>query len=254
MIEIIRESNFWKYRSIAVAGPGRGNGASTLAVNLAKYIEEVHGRTVCFTECVGNDENVCLSYDRYGMEKRFERTDFDNIYDQILEDKSVSCNNWDGKINWRLRPSDRSGENRSSEKQLDLSNDSRAWRLLSSARGDYLVFDIDYTGIYRDFLKDMDLILAVIDPLPSKLASQLENIAALQKLSCEGSNIIWIINKMNDGVSRRQVKKLFRGEKLVFFDFLDYCMLYGAEYRCGYLWDIPQIKEKFMELFTKISQ
>lgn len=254
MIKIKNENNLWKYRSIAVVGTGRENGASTVAVSLSRYIEEVYGRTVCFTECVGSHRQPCLAYDRYGMEKRFQRTGFDNIYEQILSDMPVSCNNWEGQINWRLRPPCRDSENLPVYDWRKMSCDSRAWRLLSSARGDFLVFDIEYTGIYRDFLKDMDLVLAVVDPLPSRIMSQLDNIAALQKLRSDGCHMIWIINKMNDGVSRRQVKKLFRGEKVFFFDFIDYCMLYGAEYRCGYLWDIPEIKEKFKALFTEISQ
>ena len=58
---------------------------------------------------------------------------------------------------------------------------------------------------------------------------------------------------MNDGVSKREVKKIFRTDKIIFIDEIATEILYACEYKCAYPWEDEACRKAFWGIFTKAS-
>ena len=125
-------------------------------------------------------------------------------------------------------------------------------RLQSIARGDYNIFDIDSSSDFDFMLKDMDALFVVASPLPSRMIREAERIKEF-KLLADHINIVWVINHMNGGVSKREIKRVFRSDKMLFIDELGVQNLYACEYKCTYPWVDEECRKQFWGIFTKVS-
>lgn len=205
---------------IGLIGISAGAGASFLAGCLARYL----ANTGKHSPSVAELGKGCL-FDSYGMDKRFAGRQFFHFYQALHENKRIrGMRNQDEGINWILQSPEERGIRLSFEQKL---------RLVNHAVGDVVLCDLsgnpdpDY-----ELLQSMDRILAVIDPMPSKMLGGYEMLTKLKLLETEQNEMIYVINKMNEGVNRRQMLQFLNIRKPVFLPLINPECIYTAEYNC----------------------
>ncbi|MDD3169690.1 MAG: hypothetical protein PHC91_09575 [Eubacteriales bacterium] len=205
---------------IGLIGISAGAGTSFLAGCLARYLANTgkHSPTVA-------ELGKGSLFDSYGMDKRFAGRQYFRFYQALKENKRIrGMRNPDEGINWILQSPGERGIRLSFEQKL---------RLVNHAMGDMILCDLsgeqapDY-----ELLQNMDRILAVIDPMPSKMLGGYEILSNLKLLETEQNDIIFVINKMNNGVNRRQMLQFLNIRKPVFLPMLNPECIYTAEYNC----------------------
>ena len=78
------------------------------------------------------------------------------------------------------------------------------------------------------YLGDLDVIVGVIDPLPSRLKEGVPRFAVLK--ATEG--VLWLVNKDNTGVDHRELKKFLELDDYFSQEALNYETVCRAEYSC----------------------
>ena len=101
-----------------------------------------------------------------------------------------------------------------------------------------------------DILPEMDAVILVIDPLPSRLISTYSKI---ERLLITISGIIPLVNKMNKGVHRGEVARFLGTKYFCTFPFVNPENLYKAEFNCVMPYDIPIIKKETEVGLKKLS-
>ena len=234
-------------RNIGVMGSGSGNGTTTVATALAHYYGKMNHR-VCYTECKDPDRRSHLFYDSADMKRHFPNEEIISVYSNIKLEKPIrNLRNVKNNVNWRIvTPED-------VENQYILTERER-WELITSAMGDICVFDFESNGKWDNFISNMDLIILVIDPLPSKLIRDRNRMIDIQSLDNGEVPFFHLVNHMNDGVSKRQIKKYITGSNPLFIKSIDLEKVYALEFRCKPLWSDPEVDGIFANTFAKISE
>lgn len=234
-----------QYR-IGVTGLGQSTGTTFVATALAFYFRD-QGRQVSFTECLNPAARGTLFFDQVAMDKRFSHRAFDDIYGRLAEDgPALRRQNKEAGIIWRLATPENCRE------RLTLTMVQRA-RLIGTGREEVCIFDVEADYSWDDYLADMDVVFVVADPLPSKLIGSRERYRRLKKLELAGCRIIWIVNKMNPGVDKKQVRNYLKSNHLLWMEMVNPGSIYEDEYRCRFHWENTEIQKKFLEIFTKVS-
>lgn len=213
---------------IGVVGLSPGAGAGFISVFLARALAEtgVYQPVVLETGGYG-------LYDILGMDKHFAGREYFRFFDAVRNDKSIrgKSNELYG-VNWILRSPEES------DTKMDLLE---LIRMMNHASGDMIICKISCIRgeeLWK-LLADMDKVLVVIDPLPSKM---LAGHKLLCKFRTAGLPVIYSVNKMNGGVSRRELLGYLKQKKLIYFPMLDQETVYGAEYSCRPAYDMPFVK------------
>ena len=171
-------------------------------------------------------------YDSLAMDKRLPAGRYFSFHHTVAVDRSIRgrANLVDG-VNWMLVDG--------REPELDLY---RRLRLVHNAEGE-LVFcrlsGVPEAELWK-LLPEMDRILVVIDPLPSSMLAGYERLCQLRT---EGSPITYIVNKYNDGVDRRELLQFLNINKPVSIPMVPPEAVYGAEYACRTVYDMPQARK-----------
>lgn len=235
-----------QYR-IGVTGLGQGVGTTFVATALAFYFRE-QGRQVSYTECLNPATASTLLYDQVAMEKRFAHRHFDDTYGHLTEEGPIQRNqNKEAGIFWRIASPD------NCEEKVTLNQRQKA-RLISAAREEVCIFDMEADYSWDDYLMDMDVIFVVADPLPSKLIRSRGRYRTLKKMELAGCRVIWIVNKISDGVDRKQVKNYLKADDLYWIEAFDTEKIYADEYLCRFHWENTEIQRRILEIFTKLSR
>lgn len=233
---------------IAVTGTGECVGASFTAAGLAVFFAR-RGRKVTYTEIGDPVRMRRLMYDAIALDRRLGRENVKAVYRSIREmepQKSLRVNLSDG-ISWRvITPED--VDDGLNPEPADIS------RMISSADGDVQIFDVSAGEKFNGCLLDMDLVVAVTDPMPSKLMRQRERIKFLKRLEASGNRVMWTVNRMNDGVSKRQIQGFLREEQILYLNDIPPEAVYTGEFRCRLPHADGKVMEVFADSFTKISQ
>lgn len=240
-------------RRIAVTGTGECVGATFVAAGLCMFFAE-NGLKVSYTE-VGNPGKMRrLIYESAALDKRIGPERVKSVYRAVKEKSPVNgagdlhrAANVSGGISWRVITPEDAAENMA----LD---EGEAARLIATADGMIQVFDVAADEAFDGCLLDMDAVIAVADPMPSKLMRQQDRIRMLKRLEAAGNRVIWLINRMNDGVSRRQIQGFLREEQVLYMEEMPAETVYTAEFRCMLPHGDREIMEKSEGVFTKISQ
>lgn len=171
-------------------------------------------------------------YDALGIDKRFAGREFADFSVLLAEGKSIrGIRNIDERINWALEVpgemkakrehtltlNDKTGRAGGEYGLDDVFNGSTAipetlncMRLVNNIYGDFIVCDFgDGTGFgqeRRALYEDMDVIICVIDPLPSRLLGASEHLSFVKMLELRGHRVFTVINKDNAGVNRRELR------------------------------------------------
>ena len=232
---------------IGVTGLGQGVGTTFVATALAFYFRD-QGYSVSFTECLQPKDCSSLYYDQVAMDKRFAHRTFQDIYQKIQEEEPVhSVKNKEAGILWRLPTPDNCKD------KLILTSRQQA-RLLGAGREEVCIFDMEADYSWDDFLMDMDVIFVVTDPLPSKMIRSRDRYRPLKKMELSGCRVIWIVNKTNAGVDKKQVKQYLKSDHIFWLEAFDDSWIYEDEYLCRFHWENKEIQRKMTAIFTKVSR
>ena len=231
--------------NIGVTGLGRGMGTTFVATALAFYFRD-QGKQVSFIQCVDMEKTAGLLYDSVAMEQRFARRTFYNYYEKIRNEcPGGTLRNLEEGINWILPGPD--------QREKGALDDVQKQRLVLAVRDDVCIFDIEADYTWDRLLLDMDWIVVVADPLPSKLIHSAPRFRMLKKLELAGSKVIWAVNRDNEGVRRRQVRAYLKGNPDLWIPSFSADKIYRCEYGCSFIWKDEEIKRKMVEIFTKVS-
>ena len=218
---------------IGVTGIGSGAGATFIASSLAIIIGDLVGGAAYIYE--GEDCEHC----NLGAYRAFEQLSLGSIFDKrkmfdlfYMVKRGLSIEgraNLYHKVNWVVPVPE---ENRKPElKYVSHSyiNYSDVKTLpYESIGGKFIIIDTPAE------LSEMDKILCIIDPLPSKVKEGIKIFDKLKKLQESGSDkkILWIINKNNEFVNQRQLEKFLGTKADYVLDMIPQEEFYRAEYNC----------------------
>ncbi len=232
---------------IGVTGLGQSVGTTFVATFLAFYFAG-KGNSVTFTQCLTASRCNGLLYDSVAMDQRFSNRQFHDVYRMISEDKPVrGTRNMEKGINWILPTP------WILQQERDFDSARRA-RLIQSAKGEICIFDFAAEAEWDCHLADMDKLIVVTDPMPSKLIRSKERFQRLKSLELSGLDTRWLVNKDNSGVSRRQIVSYLRNKKLLWIPQFAPELFYADEFACRFSWENKEIKSKLLDVFTKVSQ
>lgn len=205
---------------VGMIGISPGSGVSFLTGCLARYLANARKYSPAVVE-LGKGS----LFDSFGMDKRFAGRSWFRFYLALTDNRSIrGMHNMDEGINWILRSP--------GEEKISLSF-AQKLRLTGQAGGNVILCDFSGTED-PDFqlLRSMDQIIAVIDPMPSKMLAGYQALCSLKELEVGGNGITYVISKMNKGVNRRQMLDFLRLRNPVFLPLVDPESIYTAEYNC----------------------
>lgn len=236
--------------NIAVTGLGRSVGTTFVGTALAFYCRD-QGKDVSYCQCLTPSKAARLLYDEVAMEQRFLRRSFVDVYEKISSGETVTGTrghtrqlNREEDISWILP----SGKN-----SQDLTESQQA-RLLTIPRGEVCIFDFEAEYQWNHLLMDMDAIVVVVDPLPSRLIHVKERFRFFKRMELSGCPVIWMVNRMNQGVNLRQVKGYLKTNEMLKIPAFPTESMYRCEYDCRFPWEDGEIRRKMMEIFTLLFQ
>lgn len=230
---------------IGIVGISNGVGTSFLTGCLAKYLANTGKHLPAVVE-LGQG----TLFDTYGMDRRFAGRSYYFFYKALTENRSVrGVQNLDEGINWILMSPE--------EEHVQLTFEQKL-RLVCHAKGDIIL--CDFSGrVEEEFelLLNMDQIITVIDPLPSRMLKGYEMLCKIKALEFRQTEIIYVINKLNRGVNRGQMADFLKLKAPVLVPLIPVESIYSAEYNCKIPYTLSEVKkvlkEPFQQLISKIK-
>lgn len=226
---------------IGIIGISTGAGAGFLSGCLARYLANTRKHRPAVIE-LGKGS----LFDSFGMDKRFAGRTYFRFYEMLKENKSIrGMRNMDEGINWILKSPE--------EGKICLSFEQKL-RLVSQAKGDVIICDVSGDG-NPDYqlLQSMDQIVAVIDPMPSKMLEGYHTLCNLKVMEIEKGDMIYVINKMNSGVNRHQMLDFLKIRKPVFLPLISAESIYTAEYNCKIPYTLSEVKNTLQKPLEEIA-
>ncbi|MGI6257342.1 MAG: hypothetical protein ACOYJU_04675 [Anaerovoracaceae bacterium] len=226
---------------IGVVSLGHGAGGTLFALALSQELGQ-RNKAAAYLELSGSGEGKPMVYQMLGMEKRFSRRGFMPVFSQIQNNRRINGReNIEAGINWAiLHPHE-------SMRELNLSPIQRI-KLINNFSGDYIVCDLGCQYL-QEIASEMDMIFAIVDPLPSKLIANRE---MYQKLVGSRQKIIWVLNKDNRGIHRRHFYDYMKIKGHETIPLMQGDILYKAEYNCRLPYEQKEIRETIKPVMEKI--
>lgn len=148
--------------------------------------------------------------------------------------------NIDGGIHWALR---RPGE------PPPVPADQTLLRLLHNVEGDIIVCDIHAHTTMSPLLADLNRLICIFDPLPSRLLASVPAAELCRAAASAGVPVTYVFNKINPGVNLREATRFSGISDYVPFPAVPAEAVYSAEYACRSLASVPEINNALTELF-----
>ncbi len=232
----VRESEDFEYSrkhdriKIGVIGMAHGAGASMVATALAKELTKAKGKRVAFVEGMKVVKGEIQLYDSLGMDKRFLGKTYINFFDEIMRGVSINGKvNLDERINWALWVP--KGMMRNVEAACAVSS-FKFVSLINNIVADVVVCDLNDYAEDEDVLSEMDMVVFVIDPLPSRLIAGYEKLCTIKKIRMFDKKIIFVLNKENEGINKSELFECLRLKPDFSLPLLPSEAIYEAEYNC----------------------
>lgn len=224
-VETNRYEAITEKTKIGVFSLGRSAGATFIATSMAKQLSENQKKIVAYVELGGIQPSMPLTYHALGMNHRFSCKKFKSFYMELKDGNRIkNMMNLDAGINWALHtPADL-------EFNSELSP-LEELKLINNIKGEWIICDFG-SKISSEMLEEMDVLFGVIDPLPSKLLSNKEAYQNLRQSEIAGRNLIWLINRQNAGVGKKNLRLFLKEKKLTTFPLLPEEWFYSAQYNC----------------------
>lgn len=230
---------------IGVMGSGRGVGTSFVATSIAVQWAAQREKAVAFVELFDEERGKSWIYDIVGMDKRFGSRKYESLYNKIKHGRYIrGLTNMDMGVNWAVPgPEDRvSGLTGVQES-----------RLINNISGDVIVCDLGFE-FKEEIIADMDVIVCVVDPKPSKLIASRKLYQQIKQEQINGRKIIWVINKVNGGINKRCFRDYIKIKDAFEIPIIKDIHFYAAEYNCRIPIEQREIKKatgKIIEYIVK---
>jgi len=234
-------------QKIGVVGMSRGAGVTLIATSLAKILSNLEDRKVTLLEiCDRPQEKKTLIYDAVGIEKRFKTREFTRFYNDIRQGASIKGkSNLDERINWGLiTPEDIKEGFRPEPIEIV--------RLINNIQGDFIVCDISECENSEDYLHDMDFVIYVIDPMPSRMIAGYPFMQEVKHLEFKGKKVIWLVNKYNAGINKRDLISFLKIKRYYTIPFISADNFYSAEFNCKIPYEVKGIHDIVKDILEKI--
>lgn len=232
--------NSFEKLKIGVIGLTENAGSAFIASYLARTLGGIKDLRPALVEL--KDSGL---YDGLALAKHFSERDYYSFFEAVKEGESIrGKKNLLQGINWACQlPKDRQIP-LSIPEQLRIVNNISARLVVSILPNE--------TQINRDSpVRDMEVILLVIDPLPSKLLAGHNFLCDIKSLDIP---VIYLVNKMNKGVSKPELTNYLKEKRLHYIPFLDGEDIYSAEYSGRQLYDLPKTKIILDPIFKNLAQ
>lgn len=227
---------------IGIVGIGEGAGVSFVTLCLARFLANTRKARPAVVE-LGKSS----IYDSIGMDKHFAGREFFQFYKALEEGRSVrGKKNMDEGINWIVRSP--------GEFSLDFSFE-RKLQLVDGATGTVVLFDL--SGNCEElpsYFPFMDQVIAVIDPLPSKMLKGYRMLCSVKSYEASGGDVVYVINRDNKGVNHREMRDYLKVRELCSIPMVGQESIYTAEYNCKIPYSITAVKGQITEPIRKISE
>jgi hypothetical protein len=232
-------------KKIGVLGMGPGAGATFVALSLAAEAARTCGKAVAFAELITYYCGKSMTYEILGMDKRFRTRHFECFYSELAGGRYIrQLKNMDQMVNWALAvPAEMSAG-------LELSAADES-RLVNNIYGDIVICDLG--GSFNEKrIREMDVVVCVVDPLPSRLIANHDMFACLRQEEKNGADILWVINRMNSGINMRCFRDYLRLKDAVRIPLVPLEYLYTAEYNCRIPIDQREVRKELAGVFKEI--
>lgn len=234
---------------IGVTGMESAVGKSFIATALAKELSKDKEKHIAYVE-ISSINKLTFLYDSLGMDKRFAGRTFYDFYTEIADGRSIAgLINLDERINWALcvPPNNK----KIKDKKLETIE---FCRLINNVTADSIICDIGQCDGFEQILKEMNVIVFVIDPLPSKLIAAYDQLCHMKKCQLEGQTTIWVVNKYNDGINKRELYDFMKIKHFIKVPVVPQEQIYLAEYNCKLPYSVKLIAEALTEPVRQIIQ
>ncbi|WP_027398785.1 ATP-binding protein [Anaerovorax odorimutans] len=248
--EPIEEYIYREKLKVGIVGSSTSAGASFITVCMARAL----ANTKKYNPVVVEINNSSI-YDSIGMDKRFAGRKFYPFFNTLSKGEPIKGKiNMDEGINWAVR----SPEERSVS--LDLYE---KLMLINNTAGNIILCNFSVASNYKDkediirLLRDMDHILVVIDPLPSKMLVSYDFFKKIKALKSEERFVTYLINKNNNGVIKREMLGFLKIKKPIYIPYINSEYIYKAEYNCKNPYSIAEVKNQLessmREIFHRLN-
>ena len=152
----------------------------------------------------------------------------------------------DEGINWVVRSPAEFSAKVSFEKKLQL---------VDGASGAVVLFDLSGgCEEFQAYFPFMDQIIAVIDPLPSKMLKGYRMLCRIKAYESLGGEVIYVINRDNKGVNHREMRDYLKVRAFCSIPLVGQESIYTAEYNCKIPYSIAVVRKQTEESMRKISE
>lgn len=232
----IRETEDFEYSQrqdrikVGVVGMAHGAGASMIATAIAKELTIGKDKRIAFVEGIKADKGYAHLYDSLGMDRRFLGKTYINFFDEIAHGIRINGKiNLDERINWALYLPNNAVKNNES---CDGISSLKFLSLVNNIVADIVLCDLNDYAYDDEVLADMDALVFVIDPLPSRLIAGYERLCRIKKIRMSGKTTILVLNKDNPGINRAELSDCIRIKPDLSLPLLSSEMIYESEYNC----------------------
>ncbi|MEA4922748.1 MAG: hypothetical protein VB031_05195 [Eubacteriaceae bacterium] len=228
---------------IGVVGAGRGSGTSFIASGIALAAAEHYKKAVAFAELPDGTSGRTWLYDIAGMDKRFGGRNYESLHKKVRHGRYIrGIRNMDSGVNWAACTAE--------DRNSGLTDVQKA-RLINNISGDIVICDM---GINADeeIMADMDAIICVVDPKPSRLIDTRELYQTIKQEQLKGRDVIWVLNKMNGGVNRRCFREYVKIKGAFEIPLIKDIHFYAAEYNCRFPAEQREIKKVSNDILQDI--
>lgn len=237
---------------IGVAGMCQGVGTTVTGTTLAKIASKnIKGR-VMFLEITEPKWHMPMVFDSLGMDKRFAGRDFFDFYSAVSDGTPIrGKSNIDESISWALVTHQNLRNSISLTKQQKI-------HLINNSSYDILVCDIDCGtsdsfGIdqWEALADEMDVLVFVIDPMPSRLLAGFSLLNRARALEEKGKKVLWVVNKYNDGINKKECLEYLRIRHYVKIPLIPQEKFYTSEYNCRLPYHLKELSTPLAEMAKK---
>lgn len=205
---------------IGTAGLSPGAGASFLTMMLAEVLASEAAADNGSVTVLSVDDTYI--YDALGLDKKFAEGSFSDIY-PMRNGEHVFRPNVDEGISWAV------AAGYSDSLKLLPAEKACIARIIP---GSYILWDMESDDLeltLRQAKGAVDMLLLVIDPLPSALVNNMDRLKYIKNI---GIPLVAVFNKWNDGVDERAVMDYVGIDERVIMPSIDAALVYRAEYEC----------------------
>lgn len=237
---------------IGVGGICHGGGATVVGTTIAKIASKKRKGRIKFLEITDPGWHKPLVFDSLGMDKRFSGRDFFDFYAAVSEGNPIRGKaNVDEGISWALYT------------QWDLKNaislnKQEKIYLINNMSYDTLICDISCansnssgTDVWDALAAEMDVLVMVIDPMPSRLLAGFSLLNRAKFLEEKGKEVIWVVNKFNDGIHKRDLFEYLRIKRYTKIPLIGQEKFYTYEYNCRLPYHLKELVLPLSEMIEK---